>query len=55
MGGESRDVNSQLRQKCRYLFSRGAGQSVKRILLIVIAIIVYGSLYPWDFHSTARR
>ena len=25
---------------------------MKRILLIVIAIIVYGSLYPWDFHST---
>ena len=24
---------------------------MKRILLIVIAIIVYGSLYPWDFHS----
>ena len=23
-----------------------------RILLIVVAIIVYGSLYPWDFHST---
>jgi len=23
-----------------------------RALLIVIAIIVYGSLYPWDFHST---
>ena len=23
-----------------------------RILLIVIVIIVYGSLYPWDFHST---
>ena len=23
-----------------------------RILLIVIALIVYGSLYPWDFHST---
>lgn len=22
-----------------------------RILLIVIALIVYGSLYPWDFHS----
>ena len=22
-----------------------------RVLLIVIAIIVYGSLYPWDFHS----
>jgi VanZ family protein len=25
---------------------------VNRILLIVIVIIVYGSLYPWDFHST---
>ena len=25
---------------------------MRRILLIVIAIIVYGSLYPWDFHST---
>ena len=25
---------------------------MKRILLIVIAILVYGSLYPWDFHST---
>jgi len=23
-----------------------------RILLIVIALIVYGSLYPFDFHST---
>ena len=23
-----------------------------RILLIVIVLIVYGSLYPWDFHST---
>ena len=23
-----------------------------RILLIVIAVIVYGSLYPWEFHST---
>jgi VanZ family protein len=23
-----------------------------RILLIVLALIVYGSLYPWDFHST---
>jgi len=23
-----------------------------RILLIVIALIVYGSLYPWDFHSS---
>ncbi len=23
-----------------------------RILLIVIALIVYGSLYPWEFHST---
>ena len=22
-----------------------------RVLLIVIAVIVYGSLYPWDFHS----
>jgi VanZ family protein len=22
-----------------------------RILLIVIVLIVYGSLYPWDFHS----
>jgi VanZ family protein len=22
-----------------------------RILLVVIALIVYGSLYPWDFHS----
>ena len=22
-----------------------------RVLLIVIALIVYGSLYPWDFHS----
>jgi VanZ family protein len=25
---------------------------VYRILLIVIALILYGSLYPWDFHST---
>jgi VanZ family protein len=25
---------------------------VYRIWLIVIAVIVYGSLYPWDFHST---
>jgi VanZ family protein len=24
---------------------------VNRIWLIVIAVIVYGSLYPWDFHS----
>jgi len=24
---------------------------VYRVLLIVIAIIAYGSLYPWDFHS----
>jgi VanZ family protein len=23
-----------------------------RVVLIVIALIVYGSLYPWDFHST---
>ena len=23
-----------------------------RVLVIVIAVIVYGSLYPWDFHST---
>jgi hypothetical protein len=23
-----------------------------RILLIVIALIVYGPLYPWDFHPT---
>ena len=23
-----------------------------RVLLIVILVIVYGSLYPWDFHST---
>jgi hypothetical protein len=23
-----------------------------RIFLIVIVLIVYGSLYPWDFHST---
>jgi glycopeptide antibiotics resistance protein len=25
---------------------------VYRILLIVIALIVYGSLYPWDFHAS---
>jgi glycopeptide antibiotics resistance protein len=25
---------------------------VYRVLLIVIAVIVYGSLYPWEFHST---
>jgi VanZ family protein len=27
---------------------------VYRIFLIVIALIVYGSLYPWDFHSGQR-
>ena len=24
---------------------------MRRVLLIVIALIVYGSLYPWDFHA----
>jgi hypothetical protein len=30
----------------------GVWSSLYRILLIVIALIVYGSLYPWDFHSS---
>lgn len=30
----------------------GVRPSLYRILLIVIALIVYGSLYPWEFHST---
>ena len=30
---------------------RGVRSSLYRVLLIVIALIVYGSLYPWDFHS----
>jgi len=30
----------------------GVRPSLYRILLIMIALIVYGSLYPWDFHST---
>ena len=30
----------------------GVRSALYRILLIVIALIVYGSLYPWDFHST---
>ena len=29
----------------------GVRSSLFRILLIVITLIVYGSLYPWDFHS----
>jgi hypothetical protein len=30
----------------------GVRPSLYRILQIVIALIVYGSLYPWEFHST---
>src|SRR5271155_2568555 len=30
----------------------GVWSSLYRALVIVIALIVYGSLYPWDFHST---
>jgi VanZ family protein len=30
----------------------GVRPNLYRILLIVIALIVYGSLYPWEFHST---
>ena len=30
----------------------GVRPSLYRILLIVIVLIVYGSLYPWEFHST---
>jgi VanZ family protein len=29
----------------------GVRSSLHRILLIVIALVVYGSLYPWGFHS----
>jgi VanZ family protein len=32
--------------------ARGVRSRLYRILLIVIALILYGSLYPWDFHST---
>jgi len=30
----------------------GVRSSLYRVLLIVVVVIVYGSLYPWDFHST---
>ena len=37
----------------RRWFARGGVRfGLYRVLLIVIVVIVYGSLYPWDFHST---
>ena len=43
---------SQQSSNRRWFAAEGARPSLYRILLIVIALIVYGSLYPWEFHST---
>lgn len=43
-------MSRQFSSRC--WFSRGGIHSrLYRVLLIVIVVIVYGSLYPWDFHS----
>src|ERR1700676_4719121 len=43
---------SPLSSDCRRFSSkRGVRSSLYRLFLIVVALIVYGSLYPWDFHS----
>ena len=53
-GTESKQGDMMSLQSSHHIwFASGGGRSnLYRVLLIVIVVIVYGSLYPWDFHST---